>query len=135
MATLHPLRSWTGDIAQELRTRAAGARGHDTQQLILVDGEQVVGYVAVDILHDTLLVYELWILRAIRRRGCGKAALRLIATYAEDHRLQSVTVRPTPLDDSSDRASLAQWYRSLGFTASTGDPDVFTCPATALLPD
>ncbi len=132
MVTLEPLTSWAGPLPEEIQSRIVGPRGSETEQFILTDAAQPVGYVAIDRTPNAVVLYEVWIRGEFRRRGLGTCALRLVAQNAHSRGLHSITVRPMPLDASIDRLSLIGWYLRLGFTVSPEDSDLLTGPASAL---
>ena len=116
-------------INDALRDRALhGSRGGYTKHYIVYDQGSEVAFLSVDLRPDLnlLVIYEIFVVPEIRRRGIGARVLLAAETLARDTGLPRVRLIPKalgyPPGDERDRetAKLIKWYEPARATADSG---------------
>ncbi len=109
-------------LPPEIRDRLGRKAPTTRQYLVRAQGE-TLGYVALDLGLDQLVLYELWILR-----GMGAAALVEVEELASQLGYSEILIRPSPLDDEIDAGRLTRFYTSRGYSKWRHDSQVLAKP-------
>ena len=64
---------------------------------------------------DLLVLYEVFVPRALRNQGYGGEALSAVEEMAVKERFSVVRIRQHPLDEDVDHDDLIRWYRRRGY--------------------
>jgi ribosomal protein S18 acetylase RimI-like enzyme len=106
----------------ELRDRVKFAGASRRFVALLEDGTEAA-YVALDVLPDRCVLYELWVRRNLRERGIGSDVARATEDVAQELGRRVLTVRPSSLD-GSQLERLLKFYLRLGYSVDPGDPEL-----------
>ena len=105
-----------GDPALRQRAQNLAASNHTRLFRALYEGREVA-FVAVDWRLDLncLILYELFVLYALRNRYFGSRVLTEVERIAVDNGFGSVRLSPAPIDSSISREHLVRWYLGRGY--------------------
>jgi len=120
---------YAGDSVQsaEIRERLAQAPGstssRDSRQYLAIEDSVEVGFASVDIYASRriLVIYQLFVPPAHRKRGIGGLFLRHLERLAVKDGLELIRLKPKPLDASLSKEDLIRFYMSQGYRPSTDD--------------
>jgi ribosomal protein S18 acetylase RimI-like enzyme len=92
-----------------------------TEWVAINKAQERVGFLAAEIIHEDLHIWELAVRLDVQNRGIGRRLIDVATAFACEHRLRSLT-----LTTFASVPWNAPWYRRLGFEMSSGDERLAT---------
>jgi ribosomal protein S18 acetylase RimI-like enzyme len=105
--------AWEEDVPAQTHRRYID---QGTEWVAVGDGQDIVGFLAAEIVSDDLHVWEIAVRQQNQRRGIGRCLLAAAERFAWERGLASLTLT-TFLDVPWN----APWYKRRGFTISSDD--------------
>jgi GNAT superfamily N-acetyltransferase len=98
---------------------------HRIHYVVLLDGI-AVAFLAFDDIRDLghLVLYEIFVISAYRRRGIGTELLERAKDVARELKYETLVVLPSPLSDDMNLPMLLEWYSKHGFVPSPTQEDL-----------
>jgi GNAT superfamily N-acetyltransferase len=93
----------------EIQRRAReSVKGRFTQQYVVRESGADVAFVALDVIPTTdyLVLYEIFVAKALRRKGIGSRLLKLIEHIGKERGYRRVTLDPCPLEPGVSQLKL-----------------------------
>jgi len=87
-----------------------------TEWVAVSENQDIVGFLAAEILHEDLHIWELAVREDLQRKGIGRRLLDVARMFAQQRRLKSLT-----LTTFADVLWNAPWYSRLGFQTCHDD--------------
>jgi GNAT superfamily N-acetyltransferase len=103
----------------EIRNRdARSSRNNYTRHFLATESGSEVGLLSIDInqKEERLVIYEIFVPTALRRRGIGTRLLAAAEKLALDLGYNSTLLVPKTLDKAFPQKSIEEWYASEGYT-------------------
>ena len=93
-------------------------------QYLVRSSGRAVAFLSFDIWpeRDFIVLYELFVASAHRRRGIGSTLVAEAKRIASMRGCKRIIVRPAPLSEDVSEAALTAWYQSLGFRFRAIEP-------------
>lgn len=95
-----------------------------THQYVAAEGGSEIAFVALDQIPDVdyLVLYELFVRKACRRKGIGSRLLRKVECVAKKLGYEKITLSPWPLEKGYPEKQLIAWYKKHGYIERSDYP-------------
>lgn len=102
----------------EVRERATtSSKSRCTKHFLIRKDKVEVGFLSIDTIPEVeyLVVYEIFVPRALRKRGVGSEILREAENIGRQLGYKRVNLTPCPLEFGYSPQELIAWYKSRGY--------------------
>lgn len=104
------------DIILKMYKNEGATKFSTTGNLRLINKKTTIGELTFTSSQDKLIIEEIFVKSSFHGRGFGTHLLKLAETFAAEHGLHQVILKPSPID-TMKLMSLKDWYRRRGYTS------------------
>jgi len=111
-------------VNEEIRSRAiSSSKAKNTKHYVAKENGCEIGFVAIDANPkvEYLVLYEVYVLRNLRKRGYGSTLLAEVEGMAKNLKYRKVTVNPEPFEQDYPKSQLIEWYKRHGYCEMASD--------------